>query len=99
VKLRLKKDIKAEIKRQRTFLNRKFKLTSSSFDTETIIGNIESLQWVLENYEVELVQQQIDEIADSYQDEHAEEIADLDFEQLDNIIAAYEWTIGDREEI
>jgi len=96
--LKTKKEIKAKIasekKQRKTLPERSFFGTNNH---ELIDNNIAALEWVLDNYDVDLVKNKIDEIYDGF-DETSDEFEDEDYEEMSDAVTPYEWAIGDRED-
>ena len=96
--LKTKKEIKAKIAEEKK--NRKTLPEHSYFGTNNwklIEANIAALEWVLDNYDIELIKEKIEETYDEY-DETSEEFEDSDYEEMTDAVTPYEWAIGDRED-
>ena len=96
--LKTKKEIKAKIAEEKK--SRKTLPERSFFGTnnwELIENNIAALEWVLDNYDVELVKEKIEEVYDEY-DETSDEFEDSDYEEMTDAVTPYEWALGDRED-
>ena len=96
--LKTKKEIKAKIaaekKQRKTLPERSF---FGGNNWQLIENNIAALEWVLDNYDLELVKDKIEDTYDQY-DETSEEFTDSDYEEMSDAVTPYEWAIGDRED-
>lgn len=96
--LKTKKVIKAKIaeeKKQRKTLPERSFFGGNNY--KLIDNNIAALEWVLDNYYVDLVKAKIEEVYGEY-DESSDEFEDSDYEEMSDAVTPYEWAIGDRED-
>jgi hypothetical protein len=96
--LKSKKEIKAKIAEEKK--QRKALPEHSYFGTNNwklVETNIAALEWVLDNYDLQSVKDQIEDTYDQF-DESDPDFDESDYEDMSNAVTPYEWAIGDRED-